>query len=121
MNRGQSGVADKPDEEIAADVARMLHNAGQSIPETESEVERFEKMTAGSNSTLPAALLDVDAAFAYVYGKRGKVLKLVPKLNADVEESLGRAAREGGALSTEVEIKMREDRKRAEQDASRKA
>jgi hypothetical protein len=88
---------------------------GWIIPTTEEDVERAESMLSKEAVPLPEELKD---PYQTLEGMDSDCPPFDPEpaaVNAEVEEHLARAAREGGVIRPEIEQRMRADRQAAEQ------
>ena len=99
---------------MSRDLASALRSRGFAMPRTEAEVAAAEAWLASQDVKLPGSLKDPSAV---LNRRKGRILPLRPITQSraeEVQESLARAARDGGVISPEVEQRMREDRERAE-------
>jgi len=111
---------DRPGE-AAARLHAVLAELGWAPPRDESAVRRAEALPA-EPADLPAALADPAAVLAGHAGEGEQAgWVLPPPADADIDATLARAAREGGAISPEVEQRMRRDRELAERESDHEA
>ena len=110
-NRNTAGAG------LERDVYDALKLVGWLVPESDGEVQRSELEFEQGPVELPELLKDIRAVFDRPTASGGAILRL-EQFAADNEtvESLGRAARSGGAISAEIEERMRRDRDSAEHD-----
>ncbi len=106
---GERGLAD--------DVYDALHSLGWIVPQTAADVLRAEAELAEAPPDLPAELQDAQAVLEGARPRGGAARPLAFPPNADVDNTLARAAREGGQISPEVEEAMRRDRQAAKREA----
>lgn len=101
-------------EELEAEVFDAIRALGWAIPENEEEVKRAEAELAQEPVDVPDALRNADAVWNRVGHQEAGRQPSAFACNRVVLENLARAAREGGALTPEVEAQMRRDREQAE-------
>lgn len=98
-------------------VFRALLATGAIVPETVEEVRRAEKMPVSDADALPSDLRDSAAALLRRKGMREtadeKVVPMPVSVYAETLDELRRAARKGDEISTEIEDRMRANRRRA--------
>jgi len=106
---------DKNDPDFEASLHEAMKKAGFIFPETEEDLDsvlaHMDKMRA---SGFPAELDDPEAIL-----RNGRLTLNSPVddgTDAEVEENLARAAREGGEINEEVSEQMKKDRKRADDE-----
>jgi hypothetical protein len=92
------------------ELADALGELGWLVPETEEAVARAEAELSATPMPLPPDLQDADA----VWRAANRPHPLPLPVDESVGNTLARAAREGGAVTPEIEARMREDRRRAE-------
>jgi hypothetical protein len=93
---------------------------GWLAPETEQEVLEAEKKLATERIMMPTSL-DHPRGLLYRGGGARPIHFPQPKIESAQEtESLARAAREGGTISSEVEERMKKDRDAAERKSGTK-
>ena len=95
---------------------RALKGLGWLVPEREAEVAEAETEAGAEAAILPPALQDADAVFA---GGAQNVAPPALPLEAEADEHLARAARDGGTIPPEIETQMRRDRQAAEEEMDR--
>lgn len=104
-------------EGLAAEIAAAMMELGWLGAQSDGDVAQAEAELAARPIALPAELRDVAAA----WDRRpkagppcGALLKLpVPP---EIQVMLARAARQAGRLSPEIEQRMRQDRRKAEEE-----
>ena len=100
----------------------LVHEAmlrmGWAFPSSPEDVARAEAEIAECEEPLPPGLSDPYALFDAA--KRPRLRGPCAPANDDVVEYLARAAREGKAITVEVEAAMRADRERAERETDEK-
>ncbi len=106
---------DDRDTALAAQVHQALAADGQLIPQTEADVAAAEQRLAAEPVELPAALQD-PMAVRQRAAPTGETNVIAFPTKTDVDAALRRAAREGGHLTPDVEQRMQEDRRRAQQE-----
>ena len=101
-----------------ADAHAAMTSLGWIVPESERDVKQAEQALSATTEGLPQALRDAEAVFD---GKAAdgaeRPSSAIPAADVRVDEGLARAAREGGTISSEIEARMRRDRRRAEEAA----
>lgn len=106
---------DRPKKDFDTILYRAVRSLGWLPPQTEEEVEAAEQFD-DANVDLPKSLLDPANVFRDDRQARRRSAESVPA-PAEFVEELARAARQGnGAISPEIEGKMRRDRAAAEAD-----
>ena len=103
------------------EIYEVLRAAGWMFPETPAEVEQVEQEHAENPVELPEHLADAAKVFNMIHllpanNKSKKVLPF-PQSN-DVHSALAQAAREGGDISKELADRMRQDRRKARDQAN---
>ena len=98
---------------LEPEMLRMFLLAGWRIAENASEVELIESRLRPLSVPLPKTL---DELAALASQARERKLTNVVQLDADAEQGLARAAREGSSITPEIEKRMQEDRNKAESD-----
>ena len=101
-----------PEEDAAPLVHDTLAEMGRLVPQTEDDAAAAEQRLRDSPIELPESLRDADAVLRRTEGSPPSPVPFPG--NADVEATLARAAREGGAIPPEIEQIMRRDREAAE-------
>jgi hypothetical protein len=104
-------------EKIEREVFKTLERLGWSIPLSEDEVARAEKEQEKNPVELPKGMEDPTRLLEKIKTSP-PVVTNSPSVPKFTEENLARAAREGGEITPDVEERMRQDRKEAE-DQSR--
>lgn len=97
-----------PDESV---MHRLLRKLAKLIPETAEDVACAEEVLGHDSVALPDVLLDASAVFEGSLPSLPSRLarSFEPRVDPDVLGGFAAAAREGGAISPEVEEKMRRD------------
>ncbi|HUS91207.1 MAG TPA: hypothetical protein VM695_05120 [Phycisphaerae bacterium] len=105
--------------DIAAELFEALGSAGWIVPLCERDVAAAEARLGDAPGELPGPLADPSAVLsgARSGGDAAGVIVFPP--DADIDATLARAAREGGAIAPEIEQAMRRDRDAAEREADR--
>ncbi len=96
-------------------VYEAMRSLGWIIPTTEEDVERAEALLSKEIIELPEDLRDPYAIPASMDSDCPPSDHNPSTGDAEVEENLARAAREGGVIRPEIEQRMRQDRQAAEQ------
>ena len=107
--------------EFDKEVYEALRTAGWTFPETPEEVEQVEQEHAENPVELPEHLSDAAKVFNMIHmpladNNPERVLP-VPRSN-DVRSDLAQAAREGGEISKDLAERMRQDRRKARDQAN---
>lgn len=119
MGKKNRNTATRPpdDREFEHVLYHALRQDGMLFPETEKDVQRVEDRLRRNPSALPQEL-DASAVgdfFSSTIGSESTgVQPTLPVDVGEVEESLARAAREGGKILPHIEERMRHDREAAE-------
>ncbi len=117
--RKEPAPTDKGSEVIEANVHQAIRSLGWAVPECEQDVRRAEAELSASATPLPESLGDAAAVFeGKTDGGVANVSLAEFGTDAQVEENLARAARQGGKIPPEIEQRMRRDREDAERKLS---
>ena len=106
---------DDRDAALTAEVYHALNSDGQLIPQSDPDVIAAEQRLAAGPVELPTALQGPAAVFERTAPDSDTNVIAFPA-KTDVDATLRRAAREGGHLTPEVEQRMQDDRRRAQQE-----
>lgn len=102
------------DDQLAALARAALVREGKLLPSTDEELARLEEEIAKDPLPLPTSLRDPDVVLDRPRGRKPqfqpRAHDIGPQKSAG--DLLARAAREGGAISPEVEEEMRHQRER---------
>jgi len=102
------------EDQLAALARAALVREGKLLPVTDDELAQLEEEIAENPLPLPTTLQDPDAVFARPRGRKPefqpRARDIGPQRGAG--ELLARAARDGGAISAEVEEEMRRQREK---------
>jgi hypothetical protein len=106
---------DKNEPDFDASLSEALKKAGLDFPETEEELDSIlEKLRKMRTPQIPHGL---DDPMAILKAGRLQIQSSVDEsTDEEVEANLARAAREGGDIDNEVELQMKKDRKRADDE-----
>lgn len=106
----------KDDEETSLErrVRLALVAKGMAMPRTEAEVAMVEQLLEDSRILIPQKLRE--PSWVFVRRDRRVWSGEAQQVDLGVEDDFRRAAREGTALSSEIEARMRRDRELAEPD-----
>jgi poly-gamma-glutamate capsule biosynthesis protein CapA/YwtB (metallophosphatase superfamily) len=105
----------KPDRcTLEREVLRAMRAEEWLAPETEEEVLKAETKLVGARVDLPASFERPRDLLRSANKVRAIRLSRSKGGDVEVSENLARAAREGGALSSDVEERMKKDRDAAE-------
>lgn len=96
-------------------VYEAMRSLGWIIPTTEEDVTRAESMLSKETVELPEELKDPYQILESMDSDCPPSDPEPVPVDADVEQNLARAAREGGVIRPEIEQRMRRDRQAAEQ------
>jgi hypothetical protein len=96
-------------------VYEAMRSLGWIIPTTEEDVARAEAMLSKEVAALPEELMDPYHILESMDSDCPASDPQPLPVDAEVEENLARAAREGGVIRPEIEQRMRRDRQTAEQ------
>ena len=97
-------------------VYEALKCLGWAVPDSADDVRRAEAELSESPTPMPESLQDAAAVFeGKAAGGMANVSLTALGPDAQVEENLAQAAREGGKIPPEIEEQMRRDRLAAEQ------
>lgn len=99
-------------EALENEVHQALLSLGWLPPECEDDVQRADAELPAAD--LPEPLRDPATVFDDKAGQAGRVIPFAFGSDAQIEEHLARAARNGGAIPPEIEERMRRDREEAE-------
>jgi hypothetical protein len=114
-NKPEKGDQLQNKHNIEGRIYDAMRALGWMIPTTEEDVEEAELMLSKEEPPLPEELQD---PYQTLDGMDSDCLPFDPApvaVDAEVEENLARAAREGGVIRPEIERRMRADRQAAEQ------
>ena len=111
----------KDETEFDEEVYEALRAAGWTFPETPAEVEQVEQERAENHVELPEHLSDAakvsDMIHTPLMDNNPERVLPVPRTNG-VLSDLAQAAREGGEISEDLAERMRQDRKKARDQAN---
>ncbi len=106
---------DERDDALCREVFDALAVVGGVAPQTEADVAKAEEAMRETSIELPAELRDARRVFrSPVTGGETKSAGL--PIQPEPGGALRRAAREGGRLTDDIEERMRQDRRQAEQE-----
>lgn len=95
-------------------VYEAMKQKGWIIPLTEDDVRRTETQLESKDRGLPDRLADPYALLSRAREANTQVIALEAVQQAEIEENLARAARDGRSIPSEIEQKMEFDRRAAE-------
>lgn len=101
-------------DDLEKDLFVALRRFGWTIPQTEEEVEKAEKEIERNLVTLPGSLRDPSTLLDKLHNLPQPSVHESSVPDDATVEHLARAAREAGEITPEVEERMRQDRKAAE-------
>jgi hypothetical protein len=115
MGKSKKDEASENADDFDQGICEALLLKGWIVPQTAEEVLRVQDEFPDDREVLPEALRDAYA----VLNRESAGPSAIAPLTAEDEsvETMARAARLGGKISSEIEERMSHDRKRAEEDA----
>lgn len=103
---------------LEREILHAMHDEDWLAPETEDAVKRAEASLAAETITIPASF-ERPRDMLQHSGKIRIIRRSERSEQSETREDLARAAREGGAVSPEIEERMKKDRDHAESKKKR--
>ncbi|MBN1554993.1 MAG: hypothetical protein JXA11_09620 [Phycisphaerae bacterium] len=113
-NENKFTPTDAGDRALEEEVFQTLHALGWLAPECEKDVQRAEAEFTDATMDLPEILRDSATVFEDKKNETVDVIPFTLGSDAQVDEHLAQAARNGKPIPPEIEKRMRRDRQEAE-------